>query len=84
MVEDTNLPMVTKATILVVWAPATFVEATILTIHPPVGHYSAVRWVARPIRRHSLEPLFRRFGHQTSTTGSFIGRATGVGSLLKM
>ena len=33
MVGDTTLPMVTKATILVVWAPAAFVKATILTIH---------------------------------------------------
>ena len=40
---------VTKATILVVWASAAFVKATILTIHPSVGHYSMVWWVARPI-----------------------------------
>ena len=33
---------VTKATILVVWASATFVKATILTIHPPMGHYLVV------------------------------------------
>ena len=49
---------VTKAIILVVWASAAFVEATILTIHPPVGHYLVVWWVARPIRRHLSEPLF--------------------------
>ena len=84
MVEDTNLPPVTKATIFVVWALGAFVEATILTIHPPVGHYSAVRWVARPIRRCLLKPLFQRFGHKTSTTSSSIGRATGVGCLLKI
>ena len=35
IVGDTNLLAVTKATILVVWAPVAFVEATILTIHPP-------------------------------------------------
>ncbi|KAL0003305.1 hypothetical protein SO802_017086 [Lithocarpus litseifolius] len=69
---------VTKATILVVWASAAFIEATILTIHPPVGHYSAVRWAARPIRWRSPEPLFWRFGHRTSTTSSSIGQATGV------
>ena len=40
---------VTKATMLVVWASATFVEAAILTIHLPVGHYSAIQWAARPI-----------------------------------
>ena len=40
---------VTKAPILVVWASVAFVKATILTIHPPVGHYSTVWWVARPI-----------------------------------
>ncbi|KAL0009899.1 hypothetical protein SO802_005007 [Lithocarpus litseifolius] len=75
---------VTKATILVAWASAAFVEATILTIHPPVGHYSAERWAARPIRRHSPEPLFWRFGHWTSTTSGSIGQATDVDSLLKM
>ena len=42
MVRDTNLSVVTKAIILVVWAVAAFVKATILTIHPPVGHYSVV------------------------------------------
>ena len=84
MVEDTNLPVVTKATILVVQALAAFVEATILTIHPLVGHYSIVRWVARPIQRCSSEPLSRRFGHWTSTTSNSIGRATGVGNLLKI
>ena len=75
---------VTKATILVVWASVAFVETTILTIHPLVGHYSAVRWAARPIRRRSLEPLFWRFNHQTSTTSGSIGQATGIGSLLKI
>ena len=84
MVGDTNLPVVTKTTILVVWAPAAFVEATILTIHPPVGHYLAVWWAARPIQRRSSEPLFRQFGHWTSTTSNSIGRVTGVGSLLKI
>ena len=44
MVEETNLPVVTKATILVVQALTAFVEATILTIHALVGHYLAVRW----------------------------------------
>ena len=75
---------VTKAIILVVWASAAFVEATILTIHPPVGHYLVVWWVARPIWRHLLEPLFWRFSHRTSTTSGSIGRAIGVGSLLKI
>ena len=28
---------------------------------------AVVWWAARPIRRHSSEPLFRRFGHWTST-----------------
>ena len=72
---------VTKAIILGVWALAAFVEATILTIHPPVGHYLAIWLVARPIRRRLSEPLFWRFGHWTSTTSGSIGRATGVGSL---
>ena len=58
MVEDTNLLVVTKATILVVWASAAFVEATILTIYPLVSHYSAIRWAARPIQWCLLEPLF--------------------------
>ena len=49
---------VTKATILVVWASAAFVKAVILTIHLPVGHYSAIQWAARPIQRRSPEPLF--------------------------
>ena len=84
MVEDTNLLVVTKATILAVWAPAAFVEATILTIHPLVGHYSAIRWAARPIQRRLSKPLFRQLSHRTSTTGGSIGRATDVGSLLKM
>ena len=54
---------VTKAIILVVWASAAFVEATILTIHPPMGHYSTIRWATRPIRQLSSEPLFRQFSH---------------------
>ena len=45
---------------------------------------AAVRWVARPIQRCSSEPLSRRFGHWTSTTSNSIGRATGVGNLLKI
>ena len=45
---------------------------------------AAVRWAARPIRRRSLKPLFRLFGHWTSTTSGSIGRATGVGCLLKI
>ena len=84
IVRDTNLLVVTKATILVVWALVAFVEATILTIHPPMGHYSAIQWAVRPIRRRSLEPLFRRFDHQTSTTSDSIGQATSVGSLLQI
>ena len=84
MVEDPNLPVFTKATILVVQALTAFVEATILTIHPPMGHYSAVRWAVRPIRWRSSEPLFRLFGHRTSTTSGSIGRATSVGSSLKI
>ena len=48
------------------------------------GGTMAVRWVARPILWRSSEPLFWRFGHQTSTTSGSIGRATGVGSLLKI
>ena len=75
---------VTKATMLVVWASAAFVEAAILTIHLPVGHYSAIQWAARPIQRRLLEPLFWQFSHRTSTTSSSIGRATGVSSLLKI
>ena len=75
---------VTKATILVVWASVAFVEAAILTIHLPVGHYSAIQWVARPIQWRSPKPLFWRFSHRTSTTSGSVGRATGVGSLLKI
>ena len=75
---------VTKATMLVVWASAAFVEAAILTIHLPVGHYSAIQWAARPIQRRLLEPLFWQFSHRTSTTSSSIGRATGISSLLKI
>ena len=45
---------------------------------------AAVRWAARPIQRCSSEPLFRRFGHWTSTTSSLIGRATDVGCLLNI
>ena len=75
---------VTKATILVVWASAAFVEAAILTIHLPVGHYLAIQWAARPIQWRLPEPLFWQFSHRTSTTSSSIGRATGIGSLLKI
>ena len=42
----------------------------------------AVRWAARLIWRRSLEPLFRQFGHWTSTTSGSIGRATDVGCLI--
>ena len=87
MVKETNLPAITKATILVVslvWALAAFFEATILPIHLPVGHYLAVQWVARPIWRRLLDPLFRRFSRRTSTTSGSIGRASGVGNLLKI
>ena len=45
-----------------------------LTIHPPMV----------TIRQRSSKPLFRRFGHRTSTTSGSIGWATGVGSLLKI
>ena len=76
--------VVTKATILVVWASAAFVEAAILTIHLLVGHYSAIQWAVRPIQRRSPEPLFWQFSHRTSTTSGSIGRATGIGSLLKI
>ena len=84
IVEDTNLLAVTKVTILVVWALAAFIEAIILTIRPPMGHYLVVRWAARPIRQHSSEPLFRLFGHRISTISGSIGRATDVISLLKI
>ena len=45
---------------------------------------AVVWWAARPIRRRSSEPLFRWFGHWTSTTSSSIGRATDVGCLLNI
>ena len=43
---------------------------------------ATVWWAARPIWRRSSEPLFRQFGHWTSTISGSIGQATDVGCLI--
>ena len=73
----TTISAVIGATIPTVWS-------LILVVVGDINLAAVVWWAARPIRRRLSEPLFRRFGHWTSTTSSSIGRAAGVGCLLNI
>ena len=46
--------------------------------------YILIFLVQIKILRQSLEPLFWRFDHRTSSTSCSIGRATGFGSLFEI